>query len=50
MNAILRALKNLVSLGQSRPAHDELEHRHWNRETQTWVSHAESRQEDEAAA
>ncbi len=50
MIAILRALKNLVSIEPSRPTHDELDHRHWNPETRTWRSHAEERQEDDAAA
>lgn len=50
MIPILRALKNLVSLGPSRPAHDELDHRHWDRETRTWRSHAEQQQDEEKEA
>ncbi len=51
MIPILRALKNLMSPERSQPAHDELDHRHWSRETRTWRSHAEQRQdEDEEAA
>jgi hypothetical protein len=48
MIQILRALKNLISLEPSRRTHDEVDHRHWNRETRTWQSHAD--EEDEAAA
>lgn len=48
MTAILWALKNLVLPGPSRPTHDELDHRHWDRATRTWRSHAE--QEEDAAA
>jgi hypothetical protein len=50
MIQILRALKNLISLEPSRRTHDEVDHRHWNRETRTWRSHEEEQQEDEAAA
>lgn len=50
MIPILRALKNLVALQPTRPTHDELDHRHWNRETRTWRSHAEQQPEEEAAA
>ena len=50
MMAILRALKNLVSVGAARPTHDQLDHRHWNRETRTWRSHADERGDEEAAA
>ena len=51
MIAILQALKDLFSLEPARPTHDEVDHRHWDRGTQTWRSHAEQRpEEDEAAA
>jgi hypothetical protein len=48
MIGFLRALKNLMSLEPSGSTHDEVDHRHWNRETRTWRSHAEP--EDETAA
>jgi hypothetical protein len=47
MFEFLRALKNLVSTEPSRPEHDELDHRHWNRETRTWRSHGEEVQAEE---
>ena len=50
MIQILRALKNMISLVPSRRTHEEVDHRHWNRETRTWRSHAEQRQEDDEAA
>lgn len=50
MIAMLRALKDLLSLEPSRPTHDELDHRHWNRETQTWRSHADEQQEEDETA
>jgi hypothetical protein len=50
MTQILRALKNLISLEPSRRTHDEVDHRHWNRETRTWRSHGEQRQEEEEPA
>lgn len=50
MIRILRALKNLISVVPSGQTHDEVDHRHWNRETRTWRSHAEHQQDDETAA
>ena len=50
MIPILRALRNLVALEPSPATHDELDHRHWNRETRTWLSHAEQQQEEREAA
>ena len=50
MILIFRALKNLITLEPSRRTHEEVDHRHWNRETRTWRSHAEQQQEEEAAA
>jgi hypothetical protein len=50
MIQILRALRNLISVEPSQQTHDEVEHRHWSRETRTWRSHAEQQEDDEAAA
>lgn len=50
MIRIWRALRNLVSSASSRPAHDEVDHRHWDRETRTWRSHGEQQDEEEGAA
>lgn len=50
MNQIWRILRNLMSGAPSGPAHDDVDHRHWNRETRTWRSHGEQQDEEEAAA
>jgi hypothetical protein len=50
MIQILRALKNLISREPSGRTHDGVDHRHWNRETRTWRSHAEQPQEEDEAA
>jgi len=51
MIPILRALKDLFSPEPSGATHDELDHRHWDRETRTWRAHIEQeRREDDAAA
>jgi hypothetical protein len=50
MIQILRALENLISLEPFRRTHDEVDHRHWDRDTRTWRSHAEQQQEEDETA
>lgn len=49
MTAILRSLRKLLGLEPSRPPHDELDHRHWDRATRTWRAHDDQVREDDAA-
>jgi len=46
----LRAIRNLVSPQPPPPAHGELEHVHWDRETRTWQPHEEPAAEESSAA
>ena len=45
----LQAFKNLVSPQPPQPAHGELEHTHWDRESRTWREHEQAEPEDTAA-
>ena len=39
--AAVQILKNLLAPEEPLPAHIQLEHAHWDRETQTWRNHGE---------
>jgi hypothetical protein len=41
VNPALRILKSIFSPHDPLPPHGELEHAHWDRETQTWRVHDE---------